>query len=331
MNKLPALVVSLAAASLLMAGCKQESSPGASTATTNAAARPATHAIAVVTKLTNTVFWQSMHSGAQAAGKELGYEIQWSGPDRETNIARQIALVDEAIVRGVDGVVLSPVDRTEMVPSVKKLSELNVPCVIVDSGVETQNFVSFVSTYNSLSGEMAARRMGEILDGKGNVIVVRHLEASQATIKRVSGFCQTLSNEFPNIKIVDSQSGQDTAETAKAATEEMLKRNPDVQGLFACNVDVSVGALQALQVLKRMDVKMVAYDPHKLLLDGLRAGQVDSIVVQNPYKMGYESVKAVVAHIKGQPVPKMMDTGVEIVTMENLTEPNILRLLGEQQ
>jgi len=89
--------------------------------------------------------------------------------------------------------------------------------------------------------------------------------------------------------------------------------------------------LQALQALKRTDVKMVAYDPHKLLLDGLRAGQVDSIVVQNPYKMGYESVKAVVTHIKGQPVAKMMDTGVEIVTMENLTEAKILRLLGEQQ
>ncbi len=331
MRNLPSLVVSVATASLLMAGCKQESAPGAATATTNAPARPATHAIAVITKLTNTVFWQSMHTGAQAAGKEFGYEIAWSGPDRETNVARQVALVDEVIGRGVDGVVLSPVDRTELVQSVNKLSELNIPCVIVDSGVETLNFVSFVSTYNSLSGELAARRMGKILSGKGNVIVVRHLAASQATSKRVTGFCQTLTNEFPGIKIVDSQSGQDTAETARAVTEEMLKRNPDVQGLFACNVDVSVGALQALQALKRTDVKMVAYDPHKLLLDGLRAGQVDSIVVQNPYKMGYESVKAVVTHIKGQPVAKMIDTGVEIVTMENITEPKILRLLGEQQ
>lgn len=272
-----------------------------------------------------------MHTGAQAAGKEFGYEIVWAGPDRETNVARQVALVDEVIGRGVDGVVLSPVDRTELVQSVNKLSELNIPCVIVDSGVETLNFVSFVSTYNSLSGELAARRMGKILSGKGNVIVVRHLAASQATSKRVTGFCQTLTNEFPGIKIVDSQSGQDTAETARAVTEEMLKRNPDVQGLFACNVDVSVGALQALQALKRTGVKMVAYDPHKLLLDGLRAGQVDSIVVQNPYKMGYESVKAVVTHIKGQKVAQMMDTGVEIVTMENITEPKILRLLGEQQ
>lgn len=314
-----------------MVGCKQETSPGASAVATNAVPRAVTHSIALVTKLTNTVFWQSMHTGAQAAGKEFGYEIAWSGPDRETNIGRQSALVDEAIGRGVDGVVLSPVDRTELVPSVNKLSELNIPCVIVDSGVETLNFVSFVSTYNSLSGELAARRMGKILNGKGNVIVVRHLEGSQATIKRVSGFCQALTNEFPGIKIVDSQSGKDTAEAAREVTEVMLKRNPDVQGLFACNVDVSVGALQALQMLKRADVKMVAYDPHKLLLDGLRAGQVDSIVVQNPYKMGYESVKAVVTHIKGQTVPKMMDTGVEIVTMDNITEPKILRLLGEQQ
>ena len=221
MNKSPFLIVSLAVATLLTAGCRQESSSGGSSAGTNTAARPATHSIAVITKLTNTVFWNSMHTGAQVAGQEFGYEIVWSGPDRETNIARQIALVDDAIGRGVDGVVLSPVDRTELVPSVNKLSELNIPCVIVDSGVETLNLVSFVSTYNSQSGELAARRMGKILNGKGNVIVVRHLAGSQATFKRVSGFCQTLTNEFPGIKIVDSQSGQDTAETARAVTEEM--------------------------------------------------------------------------------------------------------------
>lgn len=290
-----------------------------------------TNEIALITKLTNTVFWKSVFEGAQAAGKESGYTIVWDGPNRETNVAAQIQMVDEAIDKQFAGVIVSPVDRTAMVASVNKLSELGIPCVIVDSGVETLNFVSFISTYNSLSGELAARRMGKILNGKGNVIVVRHLDGSQATAKRVAGFCQTLTNEYPNIKIVDSQSGQDTAESAQVATEEMLKRNSDVQGLFACNVDVSVGALQALQAMKRTEIKMVAYDPHPALLNGLRSGQVDSIVVQNPYKMGYESVKTLAMHLKGQQVPKMMDTGVELVTMDNLTEAKILRLLGEQQ
>ena len=316
---------------LVLAGCGDNTQQNAPSGGIKPASAGLTNQIALITKLTNTVFWKSVLAGAQAAGKESGYTIVWDGPNRETNVAAQIRMVDDAIDKGFAGVAIAPVDRTALVSSVNKLSELGIPCVIIDSGVETLNFVSFISTYNSLSGELAARRMGKILNGKGNVIVVRHLEGSQAAVKRVVGFCQTLTNEFPNIKIVDSQSGQDTAENAKAATEEMLKRNPDVQGLFACNVDVSIGALQALQAMKRTEIKMIAYDPHNILLDGLRSGQVDSIVVQNPYNMGYESVRTLVMHIKGQPVPKMMDTGVEVVTMDNLTEPKILRLLGEQQ
>ena len=114
-------------------------------------------------------------------------------------------------------------------------------------------------------------------------------------------------------------------------TAEMLQRHPDVQGLFACNVDMSVGALRALQEAKRPDVKIVAFDPDKSLLDGLRSGQVAAIIVQDPYRMGYEGVKAVALNIKGQSSPRLIDTGVEVVTAENLTEPKIMRLLGEQQ
>jgi len=287
--------------------------------------------IAVIPKLTNTVFWQAVLAGAKEAGKDFGYEIVWNGPDRETNSARQIQIVEDAIARPVAGVVIAPVDRISLVSSVDKLASLKIPCALIDSGVETINFLSFASTDNYEGGVLAAKRMGQILGGKGNILVVRHLAGSHATLKRLSGFTGTIAKEFPNIKIVDSQSGQDTVETARKVTVEMLQRNPDVQGLFACNVDVSVGALKALQEEKRSEVKMVAFDPDKTLLDGLRAGQVDSIVLQNPYKMGYEGVQAIALHIKGQPVPRIIDTGVEVVTSENLTEPKILRLLGEQQ
>jgi ribose transport system substrate-binding protein len=187
------------------------------------------------------------------------------------------------------------------------------------------------STDNYQGGVLAAQRMGQILGGQGNVLVVRHIAGSHSTAKRVSGFTDTISNNFPGIKIVDSQSGQDTVEAAMQATEEMLARNPDVQGIFACNITTSVGALQALQKQNRTQVKMIAFDPDKTLLDGLRAGQVDSIVLQNPFKMGYEGVKALALHNNGQSSPRLIDTGVEVVTSENLTDPKIMRLLGIQQ
>jgi len=331
MKSLPALPSLCWLVLVLAAGCGQESGNKVSSGEPNVPRKTASHVIAVIPKLTNTVFWQAVLAGAKEAGKDYGYEIAWDGPDRETNSARQIQIVNDAIARDVAGVVIAPVDREGLVPSVDKLAQLTIPCAIIDSGVETVHILCYASTDNYAGGVLAAQRMGQVLGGKGNVLVVRHLPGSHATAKRVSGFTTTISNDFPGIKIVDSQSGQDTAEIAKQVTEEMLKRNPDVQGLFACNVDVSVGALQALQELKRSEVKMVAFDPDKSLLDGLRSGQVDAIILQNPYKMGYEGVKAVAAQIKGQPVTRIIDTGVEMVTSESLTEPKILRLLGTQE
>ena len=324
MKKFPSFTALLAAALFFGASCEKEPATGE----TPSGAR---HVIAVIPKSTNLVFWQSVVTGAEAAGKDFGYEINWNGPDRETNSARQIQIIDDAIARRADGVVLAPVDRKELVPSVEKLATLNIPCAIIDSGLDSIHFLCIASTDNYQAGVLAARRMGEILGGKGNVIVVRHIPGSHSTSKRVSGFTDTISHEFPGIKIVDSQSGQDTEEAARQVTIDMLKRNADVQGLFACNITTSVGALQALQEQKRNEVKMVAFDPDKALLDGLRSGEIAAILLQNPYKMGYEGVKAVALHNKGQSSPRVIDTGIEVVSRESLTDPKITKLLGLQQ
>jgi ribose transport system substrate-binding protein len=289
------------------------------------------HVIAVIPKLTNTVYWQSVLAGAKEAGKDYGYVIYWGGPDRETNYAQQIQIVDDAIARHLEGVVIAPVDRTELVSSVNKLADLKIPCVIIDSGLDAVRFLSFASTDNYQAGVLAARQMAKVLGGKGNVLVVRHWAGSHATVKRVDGFTDTIAKEFPGIKIVDSESGLDEAGIAKKVTLEMLQRHPNVQGLFACNVDMSVGALEALQEEKRTDVKMVAFDPAPSLIAGLRSGEVSAIIVQNPYKMGYDGVKVIALHNKGTSSPRLIDTGVDVVTSENLTDPSIMRLLGEQQ
>lgn len=292
----------------------------------------ASHVIAVIPKTTNMVFWQSVRSGAEAAGKEFGFEIAWDGPERETNNARQVQAIENALARHVEGVVLAPVDRSALVASVDKLAALNVPCAIIDSGLNSVQFLCYVSTDNYQAGAVAARRMGETLGGKGNVLVVMHIPGSLSTSKRVNGFTDTLASEFPEIKVVFTENDQDSVEMAKQVTEQMLAQNPDLQGLFACNITTSLGAFQALQAQRRVQVKMVAFDPDRTLLDGLRSGQIDAIVLQNPYKMGYEGVKAVALKLtKGQTGPRFIDTGIEVVTSISLTDPIILRLLGLQQ
>jgi ribose transport system substrate-binding protein len=213
---------------------------------------------------------------------------------------------------------------------VEKLAALNIPCAIIDSGIATDKYVTFAATDNYQGGVLAARRMGEILGGKGNVIVLKYVPGSASTTDRENGFIETIQKEFPGMKIADSKYGQDTVETALQAAEDMLTRNRDVQGFFACNAPTAVAALQALQSQNRPEIKMIGFDAEKALIDGLKAGQIDALIVQNPFKMGYEGVKAVVMSIQGKPVEKKMDTGVAVVTKDALDKPEIKALLNIQ-
>lgn len=310
---------------MLSTGCKQK--PADNSTGTAAGAK---HVIAVIPKGTTSIYWVSVKSGAEAAGKEFGYAIQWNGPERETDRERQIQIVEDFIVQKVDGVVLAPNDKDALAPSVDKLASVKIPCAIVDSSVNTSNYLTFAATDNYQGGVLAARRMGQILSGKGNLIVLKFVPGSASTTERENGFIDTIGKEFPNMKIVDSKYGQDTVETALSAAEDLLTRNKDVQGFYACNAPTAVGALQALQSQKRPEIKLVGFDAEKALIDGLKAGQIDALIVQNPYKMGYEGVKAVVMAIQGKPVEKKIDTGVAVVTKDKLDQPDIKALLNIQ-
>lgn len=309
-------------------GCGQKSADtGGSTGSGTAAGGDRKLVIAVIPKGTTHIFWQSIRAGAEDAGKEFNCDIRWNGPEREGDREREIQIVEDFIVQKVDGVVLAPLDREALVPSVDKLAQVKIPCVIIDSDVATTNRVTFAATDNYGGGVMAGERMGEILNGKGNVLILKYAPGSASTTDRENGFIDTIHKKFPDIKIVDSKFGQDTVETALQAAEDLLTRNPDVQGFFACNESTAVGTLQALLSQKRTEIKLVGFDGSKALLDGLRAGQIDSLVVQNPYKMGYEGVKAVAMAIKGQPVAARIDTGVALITRDNLDSPATKQLL----
>jgi ribose transport system substrate-binding protein len=294
--------------------------------------RDETHrSIAVIPKGTTHIFWQSVRAGAEKAGQEAGVTIFWNGPKLETDREEQIQIIEDFLIKKVSGVVLAPLDSKALVPSVEKMYNNGIPCVIIDSGIETDKIVSFAATDNYKGGVIAAERMGKILDGKGKIIVVKYVPNSDSTTQRENGFIDTIKSKFPDIRIVDEQYGNATVETALQATEDMLTKNTELDGLYACNASTAVGAMQALQSQNRtVKVKMVGFDAEEALVNGLKSGIIDSLVVQNPYKMGYEGVKAVLAKLDGKDVPKRIDTGVELVTLERLEEPAIKDLLNLQ-
>ncbi len=284
--------------------------------------------IAVIPKGITHIFWESIRRGAEKAGVEAGVKIFWNGPEREGNREKQIQIIEDFITQKVSGIVLAPIDNKALVPSVEKIYAKNIPCVIIDSGIDTDKYVSFVATDNYKGGVIAAKRMGKILNGKGKIVVVKYAPGSASTMKREDGFINTIEKEFPEIEIVDAKYGMDTVETSLQAAEDLLTKNADLDGLFACNESTSVGALRALQSQGRAGkMKMVGFDAGGLLIEGVKTGVVDSLVVQNPYKMGYIGVQALIATLDGKKVERRVDTGVELVTKENLETEEIRELV----
>ncbi len=292
----------------------------------------AVHRIGVIPKETVSMYWEGVRQGALKAGEEEKYEILWNGPEIETDRERQIQVVEDMIVQKVDGIILAPTDRKAMVPSVEKIAAKNIPCVIIDSGVETDQYLSFMATDNFKGGVLAAKRIGEILGGKGKIIVVEWTPNSGSTDARLQGFRETLAKESPDIRIVDAKyPNPPTMDKARDVTQDMLTRNPDIDGLFACNATTAGGALTALQSFQgQKKIKMVGFDAWPMVVEGLDKGELDSLIIQNPYKMGYEGVKAIVRKLKGEQVPRQVDTGVELITKERLSDPKVKELLDSQ-
>jgi len=280
--------------------------------------------IAVIPKCTASMWWEVVHAGANKACKELGYGISWTGPEQETDREKQIQVVEDAIIIKATAIVLAPNDQKALVRPVLKIKESNIPCVIIDSSVDVNNvnYVSFVATDNFLGGADGARCLGKALNGQGNVIVMKYVQNSASTDARAEGFKKTLEKEFPNIKVVNEQfTTSGTVEDARQKTLDMLVGDKSIVGIFAVNQQSSVGAYKALQAESLTGrIKMVGFDSDPILLEGIAAGAVESLIVQNPYEIGYQGVKAAVSAIEGKSVPKIMPIPSMIINKSNLEE-----------
>jgi ribose transport system substrate-binding protein len=302
--------------------------------------------IAVIPKGTTHEFWKSIHAGAVQASQELSAQgspvtIIWKGPLREDDREQQVQVVEGFTSQGVQGIVLAPLDNRALVRPVEEARRAGIPTVIIDSDLQTDSTVSFVATDNYKGGQMAADRLGTLLGGKGGVLLLRYAEGSASTAARERGFLDQLKARYPGIRVVSSdQYAGPTRETAKRASENLLNRfRGDIQGIFTPNESSTIGMLLALQDIGLAGkVRFVGFDASGILLDAIRAHQLDGIVVQNPMRMGYLGVKTMADYLHGKPVERRIDTGVMLVTGANLDSaatqevihPPISRYLTEQ-
>jgi ribose transport system substrate-binding protein len=292
--------------------------------------------IAVIPKGTTHEFWKSIHAGAMQAAEELkaeGVEVRiiWKGPLREDDREQQVQVVENFIARRVSGMVLAPLDARALVAPAETAVRAGIPVVIIDSALNSPLPVSTVSTDNYKGGVLGARRLAEVLDGKGRVILIRVLAGSMSTEQREAGFLETIRKEFPDIVVLSrDQHAGPTRDTAYRTSQNLLNRfGREVDGIFAPNESSATGMLLALRDagLAGGRVKYIGFDSGTQILPALKAGDMQGIVVQNPMKMGYLGVKTLVAQLRRQPVEREIDTGCELVTPENMDNPAVADLL----
>ncbi len=291
--------------------------------------------IAVIPKGTTHEFWKSIHAGSLKAARELStegaqVEVIWKGPLKEDDREQQIQVVEGFSSQGVSGIVLAPLDNRALVRPVEEAKRAGVPTVIIDSALESNNIVSFVATDNRKGGMMAADRLGELLGGKGKAILLRYQEGSASTQDREDGFLQELKKKYPDIQLLSSdQHAGATRDMAKSASENLLNRFADeVQGIFTPNESSTAGMLLALQDIgKAGKISFVGFDTSETFIEAMRNKQLHGIIVQNPFNMGYLGVKTMVEHLQGKAIEKRIDTGVILVTPDNLNAPEIQTLL----
>ena len=287
--------------------------------------------IGVVPKGTSHLFWQTVQAGAIAAGRDLGVEIEWNGAPMETDYSRQIQIVDSMIARHVDGLVVAAADRTALVQPLDRAAKAGVPVVVFDSGLDSTNYVTFIATNNFNAGQMAARKLAEMVHGKGKVAVVMHAPGSASTMERERGFDEVMAKEFPAIEVVARQFGMSDRAKSRSAAENMLAAHPDLNGMFASSEPSSVGASLAIKSRGLADqVWMVAFDSSDGMIEDLKSGAIDAMVVQDPFKIGYDGVKTLVEFLNGKTPPKQIDLNARVLMKEDLDKPDVKKLLSPE-
>ena len=314
------LSISVLLVACLLAGCTAKVSD-------------AVPSIAVIPKGTSHEFWKSIHAGAEKARQEIGgFEIIWRGPERENDKSQQVSLVENFVASGISAIVIAPVDDRALAVPIADATRRGTPVIVIDSGVQGEagsDYASYIATDNVEGGRIAARRMLELTGGKGRVLVLRYQEGSGSTTQREQGFTEVLS-AAAGIEVVDpGRYAGSTREGARQAAENLLETDSDYAGIFCSNESATFGMLLALRARAMAGkVFLVGFDASDGLIEGMRAGEIHGLVVQDPVAMGELGVKTALAVLRGEQVETLVDTGAKMVTRENIDLPQIAELLS---
>ena len=285
------------------------------------------HSIALVTKSTTSAFWHSVKAGAGAAAAEYNLDFTFEGPEKEEDYETQNRMIREAVERGAEALVISAVDYNANAEAVDQAAKKGLQIVVIDSDVNSSGVISRIGTNNDAAGEMAARAL---LDGEEEVLhvgIVNYDVNSANGQQREEGFRRVIQ-ESPRVADITTINVISTTEDARIGTEKLLKEHPEINAIVTFNEWTSLGVGWAIPGQGLADAtRVVAFDSNVVNVGMLETGEVDALIVQNPYAMGYLGVEAAYRLLNGQKVTAVTDTDTVVVTRENMYDEACQRIL----
>ena len=271
-------------------------------------------------------FWQAVKSGADQAGKDLKVKVTFEGPETEAMVDKQIDMLSAALAKKPAAVGFAALDSKAAIPLLKKAQAAKIPVIAFDSGVDSDIPLTTTTTDNVAASALAADKMAELIGKAGEVAVVVHDQTSRTGIDRRDGFLNKMKSAYPNIKIVSVQYGGGDQLKSTEITKAILQANPNIKGIFGANEGSAIGVLNAAKEMKRKIV-IIGYDSGKQQKAAVASGEMAGAITQNPVGMGYKTVEAAVKALKGEKLPKIIDTGFYWWDKSNMNDPKIAAVL----
>ncbi|HSX74309.1 MAG TPA: ABC transporter substrate-binding protein [Shinella sp.] len=289
--------------------------------------------IPIIVKDTTSFYWQIVLAGARAAGKDLGVNVPELGAQSESDINGQISILENAVAGGPAAVVISPTEFKALGKPVDEAAK-SVPIIGIDSGADSKAFTSFLTTDNVQGGRIAADGLAAAIKAttgkeEGDIAIITSLPGVGSLDQRREGFLDQIKTKYPGLNVVADKYADGQATTGLNMMTDLITANPNLVGVFASNLIMAQGVGQAIAENKLGDkIKVIGFDSDEKTVGFLKEGVLAGLVVQDPYRMGYDGVKTALAVSKGEKVEAFVDTGANLVTKENMADPKIDALLN---
>ncbi len=284
--------------------------------------------IPVISKGFQHQFWQAVKQGSEKAAKDLNVDITFEGPESESQVDKQIEMLQTALDKHPAAICFAALDSKAAIPLLQKAKDQNIPVIGFDSGVDSDIPATTAATDNIAAAAAAADHMAQLIGNAGDVAIIAHDQTSRTGIDRVKGFTDEITSKYPNIKIVSTQYGAGDPLKSTDIVKAVLQANPNLKGYFGANEGSMKGVMNGVKEAgKEGKIVQIGYDAGKQLKDEIRSGIVAGAISQDPVQIGYKCVESAVKAIKGEKLPKIIDTGFKWYDKTNVDSPDMAPLL----